>query len=65
VIALHRPNGHPVYVNPDLLETAERDAEGGLTTVVLTSGNVLMVRDEPQAISDAIVVYRRRIAASA
>jgi uncharacterized protein YlzI (FlbEa/FlbD family) len=59
MIALTRRNGRPVYVNPDLIETAERD-ETGATTVVLTTGNVLEVTDGPDAITDRIVAFRRR-----
>lgn len=61
MIALVRPNGHPVYVNPDLIETAERDADGSATTVILTTGNVLVVTDDPDTIADRIVAFRRRI----
>lgn len=62
MIALERPNGHPVYVNPDLIETVERDEEQGLTVVALTTGNVLVVREEPARVADAVVAYRKRTA---
>jgi uncharacterized protein YlzI (FlbEa/FlbD family) len=62
VIALLRPNGHEVFVNPDLIETAERDAESNATVVVLTTGNTLIVTDEAAAIADKIVAFRRRFA---
>jgi uncharacterized protein YlzI (FlbEa/FlbD family) len=61
MIALLRPNGRPVFVNPDLVETAERDADDGVTTVVLTTGNVLVVSDDPDAITERIVAFRRRL----
>jgi flagellar protein FlbD len=64
VIALTRPNGRPLYVNPDLIETAERDEDGRATTVLLTTGNVLVVSDPPDAIVEHIVALRRRIAAA-
>lgn len=63
MIALARPNGHPVYVNPDLIETAERDEDQAVTVVTLTTGNALIVRDEPTTVVDAIVAFRRRCVA--
>jgi uncharacterized protein YlzI (FlbEa/FlbD family) len=59
VIALSRPNGYPILVNPDLLETAERVDDR--TLVTLTTGNVLEVTDSLEAVVDAVVAYRRRI----
>jgi uncharacterized protein YlzI (FlbEa/FlbD family) len=61
VIALSRPNGHPILVNADLLETVERS--GDRTVVTLTTGNVLEVTDSIEAVRDAVVAYRRRIVA--
>lgn len=62
MITLLRANGRPVIVNADLIETVER-ADGGETVVTLTTGNVLAVTDAPDAVAEAVVVYRRRIAA--
>jgi uncharacterized protein YlzI (FlbEa/FlbD family) len=62
MIVLTRPNGRPVYVNPDLIETAERDDDDCATTVALTTGNVLVVSDLPSAIVDSIIAFRRRVA---
>jgi uncharacterized protein YlzI (FlbEa/FlbD family) len=60
VISLVRQNGHPVIVNVDLIETVERAADG--TTVVnLTTGNVLVVVDTPEAVRDAAIAYRRSL----
>jgi uncharacterized protein YlzI (FlbEa/FlbD family) len=61
VIELSRLNGHPIFVNADLLETVERIGE--LTVVTLTTGNMLEVTETPQAVRDAVVAYRRLILA--
>jgi flagellar protein FlbD len=62
VISLRRANGFPVLVNPDLIETAETSPEGE-TLVWLTSGNSLAVRDSLEAVREAVIEFRRRIAA--
>jgi uncharacterized protein YlzI (FlbEa/FlbD family) len=59
VIALMRPNGREVYVNPDLIETAERDIESGATVVLLTTGNTLVVVDDGATIAGKISDFRR------
>jgi uncharacterized protein YlzI (FlbEa/FlbD family) len=61
VIALVRPNGREVFLNPDLIETVERDVESNATVVVLTTGNTLIVTDDAAAIGDKIVAFRRRL----
>jgi uncharacterized protein YlzI (FlbEa/FlbD family) len=61
VIALSRLTGHPVIVNADLIETVESSGEGE-TVVTLTTGNVLIVSETPQAVCDAALAYRRSIA---
>lgn len=61
MIALLRPNGRPVFVNPDLIETADRNEGDGATTVLLTTGNVLVVSDDPETITERIVAFRRRL----
>jgi flagellar protein FlbD len=62
VISLSRPNGRPVIVNADLIETVER-TDDGTTTVALTTGNVLAVMETPDAVRDAVVAYRRSLRA--
>ncbi len=62
MIALHRANGHAIYVNPDLIETAETD-DDGRSTVVLTTGNALVVDEAPERIAELVVEFRRRIGA--
>ncbi|GEM_PF-2481157 len=61
MIALTRPNGHPIVVSADLIETVE-SADDGTTVIVLTTGNVLAVNEAPGAVSEAVVAFRRRIA---
>jgi uncharacterized protein YlzI (FlbEa/FlbD family) len=61
VIALTRTNGHPIVVNADLIETVE-SADDGTTVVLLTTGNTLAVSERPDAVREAAVAFRRRIA---
>jgi flagellar protein FlbD len=61
VIELRRPNGHPIVVNGDLIETVET-AEDGATVVTLTTGNTLVVTQTPEEVRDAVVAFRRQIA---
>ena len=58
MIALVRPDGHDVYVNPDLIETAERDEERGMTLIVLTTGNTLVVRESASDIATKVISFR-------
>ena len=62
MIVLHRPSGHIVVVNADIIETVEALPEGACT-VTLTSGNVLEVAETPEAVRDAVVAFRRAIVA--
>jgi flagellar protein FlbD len=64
MIALTRPNGHPIIVSSDLIETIE-SADDGTTVIVLTTGNTLAVNETPAAVGEAVVAFRRRIAAPA
>ncbi|MBV9102272.1 MAG: flagellar FlbD family protein [Candidatus Eremiobacteraeota bacterium] len=60
MIALKRQNGHEVFLNADLIETAEREEDPAVTVVVLTTGNTLVVVDEPREIAEKIVAFRKR-----
>lgn len=60
MIALVRQNGHEVFVNPDLIESAERDDDENVTVVVLTTGNTLVVTDPTTSLVEKIVEFRRR-----
>lgn len=62
VITLHRMNGRPLIVNADLIETVER-TDDGETAIVLTTGNVLVVAEQPDAVRAAAVAFRRSIVA--
>jgi len=62
VIELRRPNGFPILVNSDLIETVEVSGEGA-TVVTLTSGNTLVVEDSLDAVREAVIAFRRRIGA--
>lgn len=61
MIALRRPNGFPLLVNPDLIETAEPSTDGE-TIVTLTSGNTLVVRDSLADLRAAVIEFRRTLA---
>ncbi len=60
MISLDRRNGHAVIVNADLIELVESIDDS--TVVTLTTGNVLEVAQSPEAVLEAVVAYRRRIA---
>jgi uncharacterized protein YlzI (FlbEa/FlbD family) len=62
MIALTRLNGHPIIVSADLIETIE-SADDGTTVIVLTTGNTLAVNETPAAVGEAVITFRRRIAA--
>ena len=62
MIVLHRPSGHIVVVNADIIETVEALPDGA-STVTLTSGNLLEVAETPEAVRDAVVAFRRAIVA--
>ena len=62
MISLARRNEHPVIVNADLIELVERGDDGS-TVITLTTGNVLEVVQSLEAVVEAVVAYRRRIAA--
>lgn len=62
MIALQRPNGHPILVNAELIEIVEAD-EDGTTVVTLTTGNTLVVTQTPDDVRAAVVAFRRSIVA--
>lgn len=62
MIVLHRPSGHIVVVNSDIIETVEA-VPGGASAVTLTSGNVLEVAETPEAVRAAAIAFRRAILA--
>ena len=62
MIALTRPNGQPVLLNCDLIESVEAGDE---TIVMLTSGNAVVVREPLDEIERRVVDFKRKIYGSA
>jgi flagellar protein FlbD len=62
VIALTRPNGQPVMLNCDLIESIEANGE---TIVTLTTGNAVLVREAMDEIERRVVAFKRKIYAAA
>lgn len=58
MIELTRPNGQPVIVNCDLIESIEANGD---TVITLTTGNALVVRDRMDAIERKVVAFKRKI----
>jgi flagellar protein FlbD len=58
MITLTRPNGHPVLLNCDLIESVE---ENGETIISLTTGNVVLVRERLPEIEAKVVAFKRKI----
>ena len=61
MIELTRPNGQPVMVNCDLIESIE---ENDGTIVTLTTGNALVVRERMAEIEARVVAFKRKIRAT-
>ncbi len=59
MITLTRPNGQPVMLNCDLIESVEE--EDGKSVIVLTTGNALVVVDPLQEIEAKVVAFKRKI----
>lgn len=59
MITLTRPNGQPVMLNCDLIESVEED--DGKSVIVLTTGNALVVVDPLQEIEAKVVAFKRKI----
>jgi flagellar protein FlbD len=59
MIELHKINGAPVFVNPDLIRLIEKTPD---TVLTFTDGEKLMVRDKPDEIVEKVVRFRRRCA---
>ena len=58
MIALTRPNGHPVMLNCDLIESIEQNGE---TIITLTTGNTAVVREPMEEIERRVVAFKRKI----
>ncbi|MGA8576430.1 MAG: flagellar FlbD family protein [Candidatus Cybelea sp.] len=61
MIALTRPNGQPVMLNCDLIESIERNGE---TIVTLTTGNAVLVCEPIEEIERRVVAFKRKIYAA-
>ncbi|MGA8100343.1 MAG: flagellar FlbD family protein [Candidatus Cybelea sp.] len=69
MIALTRPNGQPVMLNCDLIESIEKDGPSmelgtGETIVTLTTGNVVVVCEPLEEIERRVVAFKRKIYAA-
>ncbi|MGB8908162.1 MAG: flagellar FlbD family protein [Candidatus Cybelea sp.] len=69
MIALTRPNGQPVMLNCDLIESVEIDGPSTElrtveTIVTLTTGNVVVVRESLEEIERKVVAFKRAIFAA-
>jgi flagellar protein FlbD len=60
MIRLTRLNHEPVYLNSDLIEHIEETPD---TVILLTTGEILRVRESADQVVDRIVDFRRRILA--
>jgi flagellar protein FlbD len=60
MILLTRLNGVPFFVNPHQIEYMEENPD---LTLIMLSGKRLVVREDPRAVIDMIVEYRKRIGA--
>ena len=58
MIELTTFSGEAVWVNPDLVQTIEANPD---TRVLLTTGLVLMVQEEPVVIAQRVVDYQRAV----
>ena len=58
MITLTKLNGTPFVLNDDLIETMEQTPD---TTIHLTSGHLLIVRETLDEVVDAVVAFRRRL----
>lgn len=58
MITLTRPNGQPVVVNCDLIESIEQNGE---TVIALTTGNMVLVRESLDEIERKVVAFKRKI----
>jgi flagellar protein FlbD len=59
MIKVTRLGGKPFYLNSDLIESLESSPD---TTLVLTNGKRVIVREAPEDVIARIVEFRQRIA---
>ncbi|MDR0662814.1 MAG: flagellar FlbD family protein [Spirochaetaceae bacterium] len=58
MIRVTRLNGVEYYINPHQIESIESKPD---TTLLMLSGKIVVVRENPEAVIDRIVDYRKRI----
>jgi flagellar protein FlbD len=58
MIIVTRLNGVEYYINPHQIESIERKPD---TTLLMLSGKIVVVRENPETVIDRIVDYRKRI----
>lgn len=51
-------NGKPYWLNPHQIEHMEANPD---TTIVLLSGNRILVKESPETVTEAIIAYRGRL----
>lgn len=61
MITLTRPNGRPVMLNCDLIESVEQNGE---TIITLTTGNVVVVSEPMAEIERKVVAFKQSIYAA-
>jgi flagellar protein FlbD len=58
MIRVTRLNGIEYYINPHQIESIESKPD---TTLLMLSGKIVVVRENPETVIDRIVDYRKRI----
>ena len=58
MIKLTKINGSEIYINPDLINNCECNPN---TVIHMTTGEKLIVKENPKEIVDIIVEFKRRI----
>ena len=58
MIELTRLDGETVYVNPDLIQYLEARPD---TRIILTTGAMLIVWEDPQSVIQRVIAYRRAV----
>lgn len=66
MIVLTRPNGQPVMLNCDLIESVEQNdassSHGAVETIItLTTGNAVVVCESMEEIERRVVAFRRKV----
>lgn len=62
MIFLHRPNGHEIVLNADLIESIE---SGDETTITLLDGRTVIVRETCRDVAEAVKSFRAQVLATA